>query len=81
MHDHLFSVPSAASSCLTYTTLCISTGAAERNFAGGDGASKADPGIFEILYFFATVRYGKNLALVEGFVEILPRKKLKSRMN
>ena len=31
--------------------------------------------------FFAAVRYSKNLALVEGSVEILPSKKLKSRMN
>ena len=30
---------------------CFTQGAAERNFAGGDGASKADPGIFEILCF------------------------------
>ena len=29
-------------------------------FCWGYGASKADAGIFEILFFFAAVRYGKN---------------------
>ena len=28
------------------------SGAAEQNYTGGDGASNADPGIFEILCFF-----------------------------
>ena len=48
-------------------------------FSNLDGASKAEPGIFEMLCFFAAVRYDKNLALVEGSVEILPSKKIEKQ--
>ena len=57
------------------------SGAAEQNYAGGDGASNADPGIFEILCFFCSSEVRQELCTCGRICGDYPSKKLKSRMN